>query len=111
MDVNAILQTLGRMFPNANLKDAVGQAQQAIQGTPDNLMGVAQTAKNLGITPDIVEKLYSRYGTSMQARAVCSVLGTTPEALKSDADRLIRGGTSVPAPSHSGGNSKFPRLK
>lgn len=111
MDLNLILQTLGKFFPNTNFNDAIGKAQQAIQGTPNNLLGVSQTARSLGVTPDFIDKLYSRYGSSMQARTICSVLGTTPEALKADADKIIGGGQPAEIPSRPATSAKFPRLK
>lgn len=115
MDISNVLATLARMFPGANLRDAVAKAQQAIAGTPDNLAGVSAAAGNFGLSADLINKIYSRYGQSAQARTVCAILGTTPEALKADADRII-GGTGAAAPARStvpsaAEKKKFPRLK
>lgn len=118
MEISTVLATLARMFPGVNLRDAVAKAQQAIAGTPDNLAGVSAAAGNFGLNADIVNKIYSRYGQSAQARTVCAILGTTPEALKADTDRIIGGvGAAVPvrgsAPpaSTAAEKKKFPRLK
>jgi hypothetical protein len=64
---------------------------------------VSQTAQRLGISPETVNDIYRRYGNTLQAKAVCRILGTTPEALKADADLIIG---AKPATT-----SKFPRLK
>ena len=48
------------------------------------------TARRLGIDPNIANSLYARYGRTMQAKALCGLLGTTPEALRSDANKITR---------------------
>ena len=113
MDMNRVLAAVGRMFPSANLNAAVGKAQQAISGTPDSLDGVSAAARNLGLDTQTVDRFFSRYGNTMQARALCGLLGTTPEALKADADRILGGGgTGFQAPQKpTQGPSRFPRLK
>ena len=61
----------------------------------------------------MVEDIYRKYGSTMQGRAVCGLLGTTPEALKADAERML-GGSSAPfqPPQNARqGTSRFPRLK
>jgi hypothetical protein len=83
------------------------QAQQAINGTADNLDGVSTAAKNLGINAKTVNEMYSRYGNTVQARTVCRLLGTTPEALKEDADRIVSGVGSA----KNATTTRFPRLK
>lgn len=102
------------MFPSANLSAAVERAQQAINGTADSLDGVSAAARNLGLNAQAVNDIYQRYGGTMQARAICSLLGTTPEALKEDADRIVGGGSpqmGPPTQSAPPASTKFPRLK
>ena len=48
-----------------------------------------------------IDYIYEKYGKSVQARTICSMLGTTPEDLKSDAEKLL--GTEE--------SKRFPRLK
>lgn len=102
------------MFPSANLRGAVDQAQEALKGTPDTLEGVQQTAQRLGIDARVVDSIYTRYGRTAQARALCGLLGTSPEALKADADKIIGSGQKrpqTPPGAKAGGSTKFPRLK
>lgn len=66
------------------------KAEQAISGTADTLEGVQSTARRLGIDPNIANSLYARYGKTMQAKALCGLLGTTPEALRSDANKMAQ---------------------
>ena len=113
MNLDNVLAAVGRMFPSVNLNGAVQKAQEAINGTADNLDAVSATAQKLGITPQSVNDIYQKYGNTMQGRAVCGLLGTTPEALKADAEKIL-GGTQKPFQStqsapHS--TTKFPRLK
>lgn len=113
MDMNNVLAAVGRMFPSVNLSGAVEKAQEAISGTPDSLDGVSAAARSLGLNRQALDSIYSRYGRTMQARALCGLLGTTPEALKADADKII-GRDSIPSQPFTGakqGHSKFPRLK
>lgn len=117
MDMSAILAAVGKMFPSVDVNGAVQQAQQAIQGTPDTLEGASAVLKRLGVDQAAINSVYQRYGNTMQARALCGMLGTTPEALKNDADKLV-GGQAFPPASLPSGNPapaakspKFPRLK
>ena len=90
------------------------KAEQAISGTADTLEGVQKTARRLGIDPNIANSLYARYGRTMQAKALCGLLGTTPEALRSDANKILgspKNGSQAPQTAKQGGSSKFPRLK
>lgn len=112
MDLNSVLAAVGEMFPSVNLSGAVQKAQEAINGTENSLDGVSAAARNLGITPQAVNEIYRKYGGTMQGRAVCGLLGTTPEALKADAERMLGGGASFQPPQNRGGSvTKFPRLK
>lgn len=113
MDVNSVIAAVGRMFPSVNLNGAVQKAQEAINGTADSLDGVSATARNLGITPQAVNNIYRKYGNTMQGRAICGLLGTTPEALKDDAEKILGGGkkTLQPLQNAPQGTTKFPRLK
>lgn len=113
MDLNNVLAAVGRIFPSANLNGAVQKAQEAISGTPNSLDGVSSTARKLGITPQIVHEIYQKYGNTMQGRAVCGLLGTTPEALKDDAEKMLGAGQMPlqPVQSAQKGTPKFPRLK
>lgn len=109
---------IGKMFPSVNLSQAVNKAQEAMNGVPDTLEGVSQAAARMGINRGFIEQIYGRYGTTSQAKAICRMMGTTPEALKADAEKIVGGGSS-PAPNtrtagmqNSGGaTKKFPRLK
>nr|DAJ02078.1 MAG TPA: Thylakoid formation protein [Caudoviricetes sp.] len=50
----------------------------------------------------------------MQAKALCGLLGTTPEALRSDANKILGGAqnaSQAPQKSKAGHSTKFPRLK
>lgn len=89
------------------------KAQEAISGTADSLDGVSATAQRLGLNRQAVENIYRQYGGTMQARALCSLLGTTPEALKADAEKMLGGsGTTFQPPQNARqGAAKFPRLK
>ena len=119
MDMSAILQNLAKMFPSVNLGQAVNKAQEAMVGVPDTLDGVTMAAAKLGIDKNFVQKFYTKYGNTNQARMVCGMLGTTPEALKADAERIVGVGKGVqtqPENANSANNSgaisrKFPRLK
>lgn len=113
MDLNAILSMVGKVFPSANIKSVAEKAQQALQGTPNTLDGVSQAAKRIGIDQNAINSVFQRYGNTMQARALCSMLGTTPEALKSDADKIVSGFSNSAAvnPSEPPVSKRFPRLK
>ena len=89
------------------------KAQEAINGTANSLDGVSATAQKLGLNRQMVEEIYRKYGSTMQARALCSLLGTTPEALKADAEKMLGGsGTPFQPPQNARqGAAKFPRLK
>jgi hypothetical protein len=95
------------MFPQANINGAVTKAQQAINGTSDTLEGVTATAKRLGIDGNMINNIYGRYGNTLQAKAICRALGTTPEALRADANRIVGDGGIVA----KNATVKFPRLK
>ena len=113
MDVNSVLAAVGKMFPSANLNGAVQKAQEMINQTPNSLDGARATAQKLGITSQAVNDLYNKYGKTMQGRAICGLLGTTPEALKADADMIVGGGqTPIKRPQNaSQSGTRFPRLK
>lgn len=107
------------MFPSVNLGQAVNKAREAMNGVPDTLEGVAKAAANLGIDSGFIRKFYTKYGNTSQARIVCGMLGTTPEALKADAERIV-GGNGVQRTQSGNANGtnvssnetkKFPRLK
>lgn len=113
MDLSNVLAAVGKMFPSANLSGAVQKAQEALSGTADSLDGVSATAQKLGLNRQAVDDIYRRYGNTAQGRAVCGLLGTTPEALKADAERIL-GGVNAPfnpRQSAKQGTSRFPRLK
>lgn len=110
MDLNQILAAASRMFPSANLGQVMQKAQNEIQGTPDTLSGVSAVAKRMGIDRESINSVFQRYGNTMQARAICSMLGTTPEALKSDAEKIV-GGSAPSQPQTPPAHNRFPRLK
>jgi hypothetical protein len=115
MDMNAILQMIGKMFPSVNLGQAVNKAQDALNGVPNTFDGVSQAAAKIGIDRAFVDDIYRRYGTTTQARVICNLMGTTPEALKADAEKIVSGERSANVPvrtqSTGGTTKKFPRLK
>ena len=114
MDLKQLLAAAARMFPSADLQGAAEKAEQAISGTADTLEGVQSTARRLGIDPGIADSLYARYRRTMQAKALCGLLGTTPEALRSDANKILGGAQNVSQPRQkgkAGHSAKFPRLK
>lgn len=113
MDISNVLAAVGKMFPNVNLNGAVQKAQEAISGTANSLDGVSATAHKMGITPQAVNEIYQKYGGTLQGRAVCGILGTTPEALKADAERILGSGKqSFQPPQNPPHNTvRFPRLK
>lgn len=81
-----------------------------IQGTPDTLDGVSAVAKKIGINQNMINGIFDKYGNTMQARALCSMLGTTPEALKKDADTILNG-TNKSNTHNAQAPTRFPRLK
>ena len=112
MDLRQIIAAASKMFPSADLQGAATKAEQAISGTADTLEGVQNTARRLGIDPGIADSLYSRYGRTM--KALCGLLGTTPEALRSDANKILGGAQDASQPPQKGKpgrSTKFPRLK
>lgn len=112
MDMNRVRAAVGRMFPSVNLNGAVEKVQQAINGTQDSLDGVSAAARNLGLDAQTINSIYNKYGKTMQARMLCQMMGTTPEALKADADKIVGGAVrSVSTPGFGRVQSKFPRLK
>ena len=114
MDLKQIIAAASKMFPSADLQGAAARAEQAISGTADTLEGVQSTARRLGIDPNIANSLYARYGRTMQAKALCGFLGTTPEALRSDANKILGGAqnaSQTPQKGKTGRSTKFPRLK
>lgn len=82
-----------------------------MRGTPDTLEGVSAVAKKAGIDRAAINSMFQRYGNTAQARMLCSMLGTTPEALKKDAERIVGGGGSSVASGSAGTSKRFPRLK
>ena len=114
MDLKQIVAAASKMFPSADLQSAVQKAEQAISGTADTLESAQSTARRLGIDPGIADSLYARYGRTMQAKALCGLLGTTPEALRSDANKILGGAQNASQPRQkgkAGHSTKFPRLK
>lgn len=107
------------MFPSVNLGQAVSKAQEVTNGVPDTLDGVSRAAANLGIDRAFIQKFYNKYGNTAQARMICGMMGTTPEALKADAEKIVGAGSGVqsqpmnPSGTNADGSAskKFPRLK
>jgi predicted PP-loop superfamily ATPase len=96
------------MLPGVNLNEAASKAQQAISGTADSLDGVTATARQLGINRQAIDRIYNQVGGTMQAKMICRMLGTTPEAIKADAEKIVSG--QAPAQT-TGTKTRFPRLK
>lgn len=110
MDLSQVLAYASKMFPSANLNEAVQKAQQMIKGAPDTLDGVSSIARKVGIDRNAINNVYQKYGGTAQARALCSMLGTTPEALKKDAESIVGGAQTSPANAQNA-SKRFPRLK
>ena len=114
MVLKQIIAAAWIMVPSADMQGAAMNAELAISGTADTLEGVQSAARRLGIDPGIADSLYSRYGRTMQAKALCGLLGTTPEALRSDANKILGGvqnASQAPQKGKTGRSTKFPRLK
>lgn len=114
MDMSNVLAAVGKMFPSVNLSGAAEKAQQAISGTQDSLDSVSAAARRLGLDAQTINGIYRKYGQTMQARMLCQMIGTTPEALKADADRIVGvSGASFSGPKagQAPARTKFPRLK
>lgn len=94
-----------------NINEAIQKAQQAINGTVDSLDSVSATAHKLGLNAQTINEIFGKYGNTPQGRMVCQMLGTTPEALKADADKIVGGGFSPVAKGNPTAATKFPRLK
>lgn len=107
MDMSQILMMVRNMFPNSNIDNVIQKAQGIIQGTPDNLQSVSAVAKSVGIDQNSINNIFQRYGNTTQARMLCSMLGTTPENLKRDAESIV-GASGI---SRDVTSTKFPRLK
>lgn len=110
------------MFPSANLPGAISKANELLDGVPDTFDGVSAAASKIGVDKQFVNDFYNQYGKTMPAKAVCRLLGTTPEALKSDAERIVSGSgarsqnntsnaRSGTVTNSGGTTKKFPRLK
>jgi pantoate kinase len=103
MELGEILATVAKMFPNTNVRDAVEKAQQMLpRQIPNDFKEAQKIAKQIGLDSSMAQSIYERYGKSMQARTICSMFGTTPEALKADAEKLLGAEEE---------NRRFPRLK
>lgn len=104
------------MFPKVNLTGAISKANELMNGVPDSFEGVSGAAAKIGINRQFVDDIYDKYGKTMQARAICGLIGTTPEALKADAERIVGGAggthtTKVNSNANTQSTKKFPRLK
>lgn len=67
---------------------------------PNDLKEAQKIARQIGLNSQIAQTIYDKYGKSVQARTICTMLGTTPEAIKADADKLL-----------GEEERRFPRLK
>lgn len=108
MTLEQMLAMVGKMFPNANLKNVFQQAQKMVQGTPDTLQGVSSVARNVGIDKKSINDIFNRFGNTTQAKMLCAILGTTPEALKHDAESIVGEGNQTTMQTNK---QRFPRLK
>lgn len=111
MDINGLVQKMTTMFPNAKVAEAVQQAQQMIQGTENNLESVRATAQRIGIDSGFVDAIYRKYGNTPQAKMICNLLGTSPDAIKDDAMNLVGGSKPSTGEAKPPAAPKFPRLK
>ena len=101
MEFGEILATVAKMFPNTNVREAVEKARQMLPiQIPNDLKEAQKIARQIGLNSQIAQTIYDKYGKSVQARTICKMLGTTPEAIKADADKLL-----------GEEERRFPRLK
>ena len=102
MNLQEIIALTSKMFPDNDIAGAINKAKTMLPANlPNNLQEAQKVAKQIGLDSQMAQAIYEKYGKSMQARTLCSMLGTTPEALKADADKLL--GQEE--------NKRFPRLK
>lgn len=112
MNINALVQAASRMFPNAKVGEALNQAQQMTSGTGNNLNSVAGAAQKIGLNANFIQQFYSKFADTPQAKMICGMLGTSPEALRDDAMRMVNGeGGHTGAGKPVASMKKFPRLK
>lgn len=77
-----------------------------IQGTENDFASVQKKAREIGINPNFVNQIYQKYAGTPQAKMLCGLFGTSPEALKEDAMQMVgENGKTSPT------KNKFPRLK
>lgn len=82
------------------------------QGTANNLQAVSAVAHRVGIDRKSINDIFQKYGNTAQAKILCTMLGTTPEALKKDAETIVGGApTSSVKPTSAAMSTRFPRLK
>lgn len=112
MNINALVQAASKMFPNAKVSEALNQAQQMTSGAGNNLDSVAGAAQKIGLNANFIQQFYSKFADTPQAKMICGMLGTSPEALRDDAMRMVNGGNGIPSTGKPAtGMKKFPRLK
>lgn len=103
MNIQEIIALTSKMFPGSDIAGALNKAKEMLPATlPDNLQDAQRIAKQIGLDSSMAKNIYEKYGKSVQARTLCSMLGTTPEALKADAEKLLGAEEE---------NRRFPRLK
>lgn len=108
MDLKQIIAAASKMFPSADLQNAVQKAEQAISGTADTLEGVQSTARRLGIDPNIANSLYARYGRTMQAKALCGLLGPHRRLCAPMPTRSLAAHRTAPRPRRKGNRAVPP---
>ncbi|MBD5148782.1 MAG: hypothetical protein HDT18_00035 [Oscillibacter sp.] len=97
-DIRAAIMEKGQSVPETAPLSSYGDKIRAIQTGAD-------TSDATAAEGDIL---------SGKGRMVCQLLGTTPEALKADAEKIVGGaggGWSPSAPAAKPAQTKFPRLK
>lgn len=109
-----IIESVKQMFPNSNIEDAVSKANALINES--NTKDPSSILKKAGVTEDGINQIFNKYGNTMKARAVLGMLGTTPEALKSQSLSILGGVKNNGSNSHIRGRgditqNKFPKLK
>ena len=106
MNIQEIIALTSKMFPNNDIAGALNKAREMLPANlPNNLQDAQKVAKQIGLDSNMARSIYEKYGKSVQARTLCSMLGTTPEALKEDAEKLLGGQEQASA------EKRFPRLK
>lgn len=83
-----------------------------IQGTGNDLESVKRKANEIGLNSGFVNSVYQKYAGTPQAKMICRILGTSPDAILDDALNIVGSSSgSVRVQNSPKTTPKFPRLK